>query len=311
MNDRLSHRRPLARLALLLLTGSALATANAATTPAAGNGEAFAPALQATYAKAGERLRDNPFGRPLYIDSSEADGRLSGSVHARLDQPFELVRGNLRDPADWCRMLLLMPNIASCQERREKGAPGLSVGLVKKSTDKPDAAMPVRFSFDVQQSDDGLQARMRAPDGPLGTHDYRISVQAVPVADGKTFLYLRYAYAYGWTANLAAKTYLSTSGADKIGFSSSGGDGNGKPQHIGGLRGAVERNAMRCYLAIESYLGTSTTADDGRFDASLQRWVKAIGDYPAQLAEDDIKAYVAAKQRDGALQRKPVAGSGS
>ena len=48
---------------------------------------------------------------------------------------------------------------------------------------------------------------------------------------------------------------LATLGRDKVGFSVVGRAADGRPVHVEGLRGAVERNTLRYYLAVESYLG--------------------------------------------------------
>lgn len=273
--------RRFAALALLLpLLGGAA--------PAAG-AEDFAAALRAAYEDAQARLRDNPFGRPLYLDSGEADGALAGSIHAQLDQRFETLRDTLADPARWCDVLLLLPNIAACRAQAGEG-PALEVGLVRRFDAAPRDATAVRFAFATRRAEGGLQVELQAPQGPLGTHDYRIAVEAIPLPDGRSFLHLRYAYAYGWTARLAAQGYLGTSGRGKVGFSRpDGGD------YVGGLRGAVERNAMRCYLAIESTLA------GGGFEPSLRRWLDAVGGYPRQLAEEDPGGYFAAKLRDAQL----------
>jgi hypothetical protein len=51
-----------------------------------------------------------------------------------------------------------------------------------------------------------------------------------------------------------AEAYLTTRGRDKVGFTVVGKAEDDGPEYIGGLRGAVERNAMRLYLAIDAYL---------------------------------------------------------
>jgi hypothetical protein len=73
-------------------------------------------------------------------------------------------------------------------------------------------------------------------------------MQAVPLPDGRSFMRLHYSYAMGTAAKLATKGYLATSGSGKVGFTREG------DRYVRGLRGAVERNAMRYYLAVESYL---------------------------------------------------------
>ena len=51
---------------------------------------------------------------------------------------------------------------------------------------------------------DYLEVSMRAPEGPLGTSDYHIALQATPLAPGKTFLHFSYEYALGLAARLAS-----------------------------------------------------------------------------------------------------------
>lgn len=266
-------------------------------TAAADNDDSIA-VLRSRYAEAGVRLANSPFHRPLYLDSSESRGQLEGSIHARINQPFARLRSALSAPEEWCGVLLLLPNIAECHPVAGKGAAALRVGVVRRFSDKPDQATLVRFSFAAEQDTDGLQVRLRAPDGPLGTHDYRLALQAIPVDGDRSFLHLHYAYEYGWAARVAGKAYLATSGSDKIGFSSSGQKSYGSPQYIAGLRGAVERNAMRCYLAIEAHLDTVSQPGGARFDASLDQWMKSIAQYPKQLQEEDPQAYRDAKRRD-------------
>jgi hypothetical protein len=55
-------------------------------------------------------------------------------------------------------------------------------------------------------------------------------------------------------SQIAMQTYLSTSGADKVGFTSE----NGKL--VGGTRGVMERNTMRYFLAIDAYLDIARPA---------------------------------------------------
>ena len=264
-----------------------LAAAGAAAAAPSG----FVAPLQKAHTESSDALKGSPFGKPLTISSTEGKGRLEGTVRAVVEQPYGEVRKTLAEPARWCELLLLIPNIASCSP--EQGE--LKVGLVKRFDAKPASATPIRFTFKPQSSEQGLRVALSADKGPVGTRDYEIELGAIPVDGGKTFLQLRYAYAYGASARFAAKAYLSTSGSSKVGFSDGG--------KIGGLRGALERNAMRYYLAIDAQLAAAAERDAGkRYAASLQHWLKAIEPYPQQLKEDDPKAYSAAKLRNFAAR---------
>jgi hypothetical protein len=282
-------RRAWQRLRSLLLALSLLSAAGTA------NAADFVAPLQQTYAASAERLRNTPFRRPLYIDSAERDGSFEGHVHAAVERPFAEVQRALGEPAQWCELLILLPNIVEC--RPAAGGQRLAIRLVKKFDAPRDAGLPIEFSFAREQQADGLQVSLQAPRGPIGTRNYRIALQVVPVAAQRSFLHLRYAYDYGLSARIAAQAYLAGAGSGKRGFTVIGREANGAPLHIGGLRGAVERNAMRCYLAIDAAIDAFEAPAAQRFETALQRWVHSVRDY-RQLQEEDFSAYVAAKRRN-------------
>jgi hypothetical protein len=49
------------------------------------------------------------------------------------------------------------------------------------------------------------------------------------------------------------------------------------------MRGAIERNAMRYYLAIEAYLGALSVPTRQQADRRLMDWFDASERYPLQL----------------------------
>src|SRR5690606_37674862 len=112
----------------------------------------------------------------------------------------------------------------------------------------------------------------------------RISAEAVPLENGKTFMHMRYSYGFGGAGRFAMQAYLATAGANKVGFTTNG------------VRGAVERNAMRYYLAIDAYLDTMDAPEAQRVDQRLQRWFAATERYPRQLREMEKGRYVALKK---------------
>ena len=252
-------------------------------------------ALHALYAASVEHLRDSPFGRPLWIASTEADGRLEGEIRAVVEDPFTEVQV-LADPAHWCEILTLLPNIRQC--RAAANDRQLTVWFARRFDQPPADTQPVRFDMRTRAVGGAhLEVVLQAPKGPLGTSDYRVELGAVPVDKERAFLRVRYGYAYGLSARLAGQGYLATRGRDKVGFTVVGSDDGGAPQYIGGLRGAVERNAMRLYLAIDAHLDALDESVAERRDRSLRTWLDAIARYPRQLAEADRSAYLEAKRR--------------
>lgn len=275
----------------------------------AGWGHTGAAALRESFAA----VRDDPaldiFGRPLYLQSVESSNSVQGDIHAVLDFPYEEVRQVLVRPDAWCHILILHLNVHYC---RPEGAPPvqmLTVGVGRK-VDQPLGDLHwVDFSHRVgKSSDDYLAVELQAPTGPLGTTNYRIVIEATPLAERRTLLHLRYAYGYGLTARLATQAYLATLGSGKVGFSPIGRRADGQPQRVGGVRGALERNTLRYYMAIESYLGSRAQPAGRQLGKSLEDWFAATERYP-QLHEVEREAYVAMKLREVARQEREAAPS--
>jgi hypothetical protein len=217
--------------------------AAALTLAAAATADADPAALHALYAASVDRLRDSPFGRPLWIASTEADGRLEGEIRAVIERPFTEVEA-LADPAHWCELLTLLPNIRQCRAAPDDRQ--LTLWFARRFDQPPADAQPVRFEMRTRTVHGSyLEVSLQAPKGPLGTRDYRVELDAVPIENRRVFLRVRYGYGYGLSARLAADGYLATRGRDKVGFTIVGSDNAGASEYIGGPRGAVERNAMR------------------------------------------------------------------
>jgi hypothetical protein len=143
---------------------------------------------------------------------------------------------------------------------------------------------------------------LAAPEGPLGTTDYRFALDAAPLDATRTTLHFTFAHGYGARAQVALAAYLATFGRDKVGFSVAGFDAAGEPRYVGGLRGALERNAMRCYLAIEAYLGSLAAPRAEQRETRLRAWYEAAQRFARQLREDP--GFLARKS--AALARQPL-----
>jgi len=101
------------------------------------------------------------------------------------------------------------------------------------------------------------------------------------------------------------RLYFATSGSAKVGFTKVGG-GKGEPTHlVRGVRGAVERNTMRYYLALEAFLSAVATPAPRRFEKSLERWYTATERYALQLHEIDYDDYITMKRNEYLRQQTP------
>lgn len=290
LNDALLGKFPaLTLVALCAVTGFAHAAANVDS----------AAMLHARYSSLQEALNDNEFRRPIRLESSDVDGSVTGDVYALLDFPFASTSDALGPAANWCDVLLLHFNVKFCQPTWSGEATALDVAIGRKYDQPLSRAHRVNFVYGVEsRTADFLHVRLTSSTGPLKTSNYRIVLQAVPLGSEQTFLHFSYAYDYGTVGKLAMKAYLGTIGRNKVGFSVDGNESDGKVRYIGGMRGAVERNAMRYYLAIEAFLDTLYLPQHDRWETRLRHWFDAVERYPLQLHEMTREEYLDMKRNE-------------
>ena len=281
--------------AMLCLAATAFALAITALTPAASAQNAPA-ALRNKYAELGEQLKNNQFQRPLYLESSESPDMLKGDVYAVIDYPFATVNTALNNPAHWCDFLILHLNIKYCKADNDSATPDLSVNLGKKDQQDLKNTYHVDFKYRNEISAaDYFSVILSAAQGPLNTSNYHIHLETVAIDATHSFLHLTYSYTYGFAGKMAMSAYLATTGRNKIGFTRMPG-GGGKSGYVNGVRGIIERNTMRYYLAIEAYLSAMTAAPSEQFEKRIQTWFSATELYPQQLHELDRSAYLDMKR---------------
>jgi hypothetical protein len=210
----------------------------------------------------------------------------------------------LSKPGEWCELLLLHLNNKFCRASTEAGKTLLRVNIGKKHDQPLDETYRVEFAFDVAAAAaDYLQVTLSAAEGPFGTRGYRIAFEATPAAGGKTFMHLAYSYSYGLAGRIAIQAYLGSAGRDKVGFTLVAKERGSQPHFIDGLRGVVERNTMRYYLAIEAYLGALSVPVAARQEKGMRDWFAAVERYPRQLHELGSAEYLEMKRREYSRQR--------
>lgn len=263
-----------------------------------------AAALRARHAELRGQLASNAFGRALVLESTQEGDTFKGEIHAVVAQPFGRVGPALQDVRHWCDILILHLNVKYCRVRGPGDSPVLDVALGRKFDQPLDEAYPLAFVWKPPVSaSDYLAVQFQSDAGPLGTRDYRIALEAAPIDEQNSFVHLSYSYRYGLTARLALQGYLATLGRDKVGFSLSGRQADGAPVYIGGVRGVVERNTMRYYLAIEAYLATAGLPPAEQPERRLREWFDATERYPRQLHELTREEYLAMKRQEMTRQQ--------
>jgi hypothetical protein len=259
-----------------------------------------AASLRTHYETLKAGLDASPFGRPLVLESNQKSDQLVGDVYARVVQPFTTVRPNLQGAVAWCDILILHLNVKGCSSAGNE----LSV-VVGRKFDQPLAdGYRVKFTYKlITDRPDYLQVQLTAADGPMGTSDYRITLEAVPLDDKTSFMHMSYSYGYGTMARLAMQTYLSTIGRDKVGFTVTGKTPDGQPIHVDGVRAVLERNTMRYYLAIDAYLKSVGLPPEQQLTARLADWFDSGERYARQLHEIERDDYLTMKRNEVRRQR--------
>jgi len=283
---------------------SAPSPAPVAATAAVGQGAAQ---LLAQYTQLRPSLERNAFGRAIHLQSREEGRNQAGEVYAVVDHPFEIVERGLREPQSWCDVLILPYNTKHCHASGSGAATRLAVRVGRKADQAPEDAQALTFRYALQaESADYFRVTLDAPEGPLGTRDYRILLEATPLDAQRTIIHLGYSYGFGTMARLAMQAYLATAGAHKVGFTVVGRESDGKPRYVGGMLGATERNTMRYFLAIDAYLGSLAVPEGQRLDKRINDWYAASLKYPRQLSELERAEYVTMKRRESARMKEAL-----
>lgn len=287
---------PLLWLALALVFTSYPASAQADPTPAS--------ALRAKLEELTPSLKKNQFNRPIYLNSEESSNRLKGDIYALIDAPFGLVSTALLAPDNWCEVLILHLNTKHCKTTLRNGGKNLLVSIGKKTYEELDHLSPIEFSFSPTQSThEFFDIVLAAKFGPLGTSDYRIQLEAISIPSGGAFLHLNYTYAYNYFGLIAMQSYLATMGRGKVGFTQTHKPISTTTDYISGMRGVVERNTMRYYLAIEAYLDSLESPGKDQVNKRLEQWFSSTELYSRQLHELDRDDYLSMKHQEYARMK--------
>lgn len=259
-----------AALAVALAAGASLAQ------PLAGS----ASALRSAWSRLAQADGDAPAPPPAVM-SAQASGMLTGSLHGVLDEDFGEVTRALAGPDAWCEVLILDPNIHGCRSLPASGVPAEARVAVAFG----EAESPLVMDFTHKAGTDYLQVRLAADEGPFGTRDYAMTLEAAPLGAGRSVLQLAFAQHVGLAARLAMHAYFSTVGRGKVGFTVVGRDAAGRPVLVGDLRGGVERNLVRQWLALDAYLATRQVARSVLPEQRVRHWLAGTERFPDQLRE--------------------------
>jgi hypothetical protein len=256
------------------------------------------------FASLEEQLHQNQFKRPVVLDSAETFNGLKGDIYATVDYPFTEVSAGLNNADHWCDVMLLHTNTKYCYAVVVPSGTTLLVNVGRKTPEEIADAARITLTYNVALvTPEYLEIILTAKKGPLSTSDYTILLEAVALPNAKTFVHLTYSYTMNFIGRLAMQTYLGTLGRGKVGFTVTGQRPDGQLDYIGGVRGLVERNTMRYYLAIDAFLGAASKEPSLQFEQRMQSWFTAVEQYPRQLHELDREKYVEMKRAENLRQQ--------
>jgi hypothetical protein len=266
---------------------------------------ARANALRTKFSTLEQPLRQNQFKRPLVLNSQETLNNLKGDIYAILDFSLNTVSSELNNPAHWCDVMLMHNNTKYCHATANTSDTLLTVYIGKKTPEELRRVAHIDFNFHVVAiTPEYFQIQLNAKKGPMGTSDYLILLEAVELSHHQTLMHLTYSYSMSFSGRLAIMTYLNTIGRGKVGFTMTDKQSNGQLDYIDGVRGLVERNTMRYYLAIDSFLGAAKAPTEAaQLEKRLQSWFSAVEQYPRQLHEMDRNDYMTMKRAENIRQQ--------
>jgi hypothetical protein len=298
------QRSPARGLRWLALVVAAAVLAGCAAPAAAQD----AAALRSKHAALHDQFANNQFGRALAIESTETSGNLKGDVYAVAEQPYATVGPALQGMDRWCDILMLHQNVKDCSWHGSGASSMLNVAIGRKFDQPLADTHKGEFAYRVVASThDYMQVQLNAESGPLGTKDYRIVLEATPIDAKSSFVHMSYSYGFGMAARIAMEGYLATLGRSKVGFSIVEHKSDGTPVYTGNVRGVIERNAMRYYLAIDAYLAALSLPPAEQPEKRIRGWIASVERYPKQLREMDPEEYLAMKRKELARQQAGVA----
>lgn len=265
-----------------------------------------AASLRARHSALAEPLASNQFQRPLYMESSQSAGDLKGEIFSVVEWPHSVVVNALQGTDRWCDILMSHLLVKDCRAAKPGAEPTIALAVARTWSQPVDAAHRIEFHYKLAAATaDYLQVQLNAESGPMGTKNYRLMLEAVPLDARRSFIHMSYSYGQGFAARIAMEGYLATLGRNKVGFTITGRDSDGKPVYMGNVRGVVERNTMRYYLAVEAYLGTLSLPPSEQVERRMQDWYAGIERYPRQLHELERTQYLDMKRKE--VQRQQAA----
>lgn len=255
--------------------------------------------LKETYEELEGSLLENIYDTPIHIKSEDIGNMVRGDVYGIIYHPYKIVSESLSSQKDWCDIMPQHLNIKACTFQHVNNQCRLTFYSGRKFYEKADNVYHLDYQFKVTALNENyFNLTLTSEKGPLDTADYIISIEAIPLTNSSTFIHLSYEYKYGIWTSIAMSTYFTTFGRKKVGFTINAEDEDKNPIYIKGIRGVIERNSMRYYFAIQSYLDTKNNPVKTRFIKRISNWYNLTEKHHRQLYEMKKEDYLKYKNME-------------
>lgn len=175
-----------------------------------------AQSLKNNYQRLQDKLKNNQFNQPIVMDSEQTSKSISGDVYSVINYPFSTVRTALDTPEEWCDVLSLHLNVKYC---RALNSNKIEVYAGTKKPQPLSDAFHMEYNFKpVINNTNYMQIVMDAKSGPMGTSDYYMMMEAIPIQNNQTFIHVKYSYHYAQWQNWRPTCISIPSAAGKEGF---------------------------------------------------------------------------------------------
>lgn len=255
--------------------------------------------MQQKYQELEDSLMNNIFALPVYIESKSEKESQHGDIYGIIYHPYSTIKSALTSPASWCDIIPQHPNIKACTYQHQSNLCQFTIYSGIQSYDEPKNTYKLEYNYSVTlQQENYFRSLLDAEDGPLGTYNYKIFIEAIPVNNHSTFIHFGYGFNHGALIRVAMKIYFSTFGRNRVGFTIIETNKENEPVYIGGIPAAIERNVICYYFAIQSYLDNIDVDHDKQLLARINRWFDLTEKYPRQLYEMKKEDYLQYKMAE-------------
>ncbi len=246
--------------------------------------------LKSEYEAKAPLLATSQFGLPILMETSNQGSLLKTVIFGRLEHSYESVLDQLSNPTAWCGMMFLHLNTKACVPQTRQGSSTVTIYMGNKEYQPISEAQPLSLTFVAKiATPEGQAVKLQSEQGPYSTSDYLIIVEVAPLENCCTIIKFQLSFRTNPLIKSLANLYLNVFARKKFGFTMIGTAESGKPVYVSGMQGVLERNALRNYLAVTTFLDTLGENRERRFETWFDATAKF--DQLKELSKSDYLKY--------------------